>query len=516
MSELFAIPNLVLVGKTNVGKSTLFNRLSNMRISIAHATPGATRDCVTRRTVILGNEITVADSGGIEHEHKDRPFQNLVSQRVADFVSQKAHAVLFVVSAKEGISAQDHEIADMLRRSGKPVILVVNKVDHDNNIINAFDCLRFGFSEPLMISAAQKTGLKELRERILVELELKPKNLVNSETPLQLIKSENFRKKKEDWDYDEKELDLDLSDYEFVTDNQDTQDDNDDYDNYNNDESALYSPDAHKISLAVVGRPNAGKSTLVNTLLNEDRVMTSEQPGTTVDAIDTYFNYAGKEICLIDTAGIRRQRSINEEVEKMAVARALCAVDRSNVALLLINAHEGVTEQDKKIGGIIFEKKKACVIAVNKWDEELARNTTKDKFLSDLKFHLPFLAYAPVVFLSAKYGQRVFDVIDTALRIAPRFNKRINTSKLNRSLEKALESHPPPVVVGRRLRMYFATQIDTAPPTFAISCSKPQEVNYSYKRYLVNFFRSDLDLAEVPIRLVFRAKTAQNGFKREN
>ena len=486
MNNLYAIPNVVLVGKTNVGKSTLFNRLSNKRISIAHATPGATRDCVTRQADIYGNDIVFADSGGIEQENDSRPFQQLVSQRVADFVTQKAHAVLFVVSAKEGISAQDHEIATMLRRVGKPVILVVNKVDHENNTINAFDCLRFGFAEPLLVSAAQKLGLRELKQRILKELELEPQNLVSPEHNLQLIS------------YEEPE-----SAQDFYADHEDDE---------------AFEPvafDPQKISLAVVGRPNSGKSTLVNILLNEDRVMTSEKPGTTVDAIDTYFNYCGKEICLTDTAGIRRQRSISEEVEKMAVARALCAVDRSNVAIMLINAQEGVTEQDKKIAGIIFEKKKACVLAINKWDEDIASESTKEKFLDDLRFHLPFFAYAPVVFLSAKYGERVFDAIDTALRVAPRFNKRINTSKLNRSLEKALESHPPPAILGRRLRMYFATQIDTAPPTFAISCSKPDEVNYSYKRYLVNFFRSDLDLAEVPIRLVFRAKSEKNGFKRE-
>lgn len=480
MNNLYAIPHVILVGKTNVGKSTLFNRLSNKRISIAHATPGATRDCVTRQADIYGNDIVFADSGGIEQENEGRPFQQLVSQRVADFVAQKAHAVLFVVSAKEGISAQDHEIASMLRRVGKPVILVVNKVDHENNTINAFNCLRFGFSEPLFVSAAQKLGLFELKQRILKELELEPQNLVSPEHNLQLLS------------YEEPDED----------------------DDFLEDQQEVFDP--RKISLSVVGRPNSGKSTLVNILLNEDRVMTSEKPGTTVDAIDTYFNYCGKEICLTDTAGIRRQRSIYEEVEKMAVARALCAVDRSNVAIMLISAQDGVTEQDKKIAGIIFEKKKACVLAINKWDEDIASESTKEKFLEDLRFHLPFFAYAPVVFISAKYGERVFDAIDTALRVAPRFNKRINTSKLNRSLEKALESHPPPAIMGRRLRMYFATQIDTAPPTFAISCSKPEEVNYSYKRYLVNFFRSDLDLAEVPIRLVFRAKSDTNGFKREN
>lgn len=463
----------ILVGKTNVGKSTLFNCLSNKKISIAHCTPGATRDCVTRDAQFMGNDIVVVDSGGIEREgHADNPFQGLVSKRVTDYITEQASIVLFVVSAKDGITVADMEIASMLRKTGKPVIAVVNKVDHENNLVNAVDCVRFGFDEPVFVSAAQKNGLNDLRMKVLEVLNLKPKSM-NSHLSLVCHADE------------------------------------DDEEGFEN------KFDPSKLNLAVVGKPNSGKSTFVNAILNEDRVMTSEMPGTTVDAIDTFFSYAGKEICLIDTAGIRRQRSINEEVEKMAVARSLCAVDRSNVAIMMINAKEGVTEQDKKIAGIIFEKKKACVLAINKWDEETTNETTKEKFIEEVKFHLPFFAYAPVVFLSAKYGYRVFDAIDIALRLAPRFNKRINTSKLNRALERALEAHPAPAVMGRPLKMYFATQIDTAPPTFAISCSKPNEVNYSYKRYLTNYFRKNLDLEEIPLRLVFRSKTDANAFKRD-
>ncbi len=468
MNLLDIKPKCILVGKTNVGKSTLFNCLSNKKISIAHLTPGATRDCIMREANFLGNEITVVDSGGLLHEGEgENPFQSLVSQRVVDFIRDKASVVLFVVSAKDGISAADMEIASLLRKMGKPVIPVVNKVDHENNHINAFDCLRFGFEEPVLVSAAQKIGLNDVRRAVLEKLDLRPQS-----TPLEPTLSLIVNDEEEEFFEEEEEGEVDLT----------------------------------KINLAVVGRPNSGKSTFVNAILNEDRVMTSEMPGTTVDAVDTYLSYAGKDICLIDTAGIRRQRSISEEVEKMAVARSLCAVDRSNVAIMMISAHEGVSDQDKKIAGIIFEKKKACVIAVNKWDEDVKDESTKEKFIEEIKFHLPFIAYAPIVFLSAKYGYRVFDAIDIALRLAPRFNKRINTSKLNRALEKAQDAHPAPAAMGRRLKMYFATQIDTAPPTFAISCTKPEAVNYSYKRYLTNYFRKNLDLDEVPIRLVFRTR----------
>lgn len=477
MNLMMAKPHVVLVGKTNVGKSTLFNRLSNKRISIAHATPGATRDCIIREADFLGHSIMVADSGGIESEEDNKnPFQGLVSQRVMDFVTNKADVVLFMVSAKDGITVQDHEIARSLRRTGKPVILVINKVDHENNQMVAFDCIRFGFENPLMISAAQYTGIRELTERVLKELDLKPKAGQELPIPLTLIMA----------DEDEEE------------------------------EAEIEPQQQGKVNICVVGKPNSGKSTFVNAMLNEDRVMVSEIPGTTVDAVDTDLFYAGKEICLVDTAGIRRQRSISEEVEKMAVARALCAVDRSNVAILMISAKDGVSEQDQKIAGIIFEKKKACIIAVNKWDEELQAEGSKDKFLEDLKFSLPFFTYAPVVFLSAKYGHRIFDVMDAALRLAPRYQMKIGTSKLNRSLERAQAGHPPPVFLGRRIKMYFATQVDHSPPTFAISCSQPSGINVSYKRYLVNFFRKDLDLDEVPIRLTLRKKSDKESFSRDH
>lgn len=463
---------MVLVGKTNVGKSTIFNRLSNKRISIAHKTPGATRDCITREANFFGQPVMMADSGGLEKEEEHRPFQHLVQKRVADFVSQKASVVLFVVSAKEGINAQDEEIAEMLRRIGKPVIPVVNKVDHENNRALALDCMRFGFSEPLMISAAQKIGLEELKERILQELSLKPIFAPATEMHLELVPDD--------------------------------------------EEDEVEEVDPRKVNLAVVGKPNSGKSTMVNALLDEDRVMTSAMPGTTVDAVDTYFSYAGKDICLVDTAGIRRQRSIEEEVEKMAVARTLCAIDRSDVVIMVISAQDGITEQDSKIAGIIFEKKKACILAINKWDEETVLNTTKKKFIESVHFSLPFFTYCPIVFLSAKYGEGIFEAVDVALRLAPRFKKRINTSKLNRSLERAVIAHPPPVILGRRIKLFFATQIDTAPPTFAISCSKPREIQPSYQRFLINFFRSDLDLEEIPIRLVLRSKSETEAFKRED
>lgn len=479
MNLFMAKPHVVLVGKTNVGKSTLFNRLSNKRISIAHKTPGATRDCIIREADFLGHPIMVADSGGLESQEDNKnPFQGLVSERVSDFVANKADVVLFVVSAKDGISVQDHEIAKMLRRTGKPVVLLINKVDHENNQLIAFDCLRFGFDSPLMVSAAQNTGLRAVIERVLLELDLKPKAGYAEPIPLKLIVDDEG----EEEDVIEAEEPENLS----------------------------------KINVCVVGKPNSGKSTFVNAMLNEDRVMVSEIPGTTVDAVDTDLFYAGKEICLVDTAGIRRQRSIDEEVEKMAVARALCAVDRSNVAILMINAKEGISEQDQKIAGIIFEKKKACIIAVNKWDEELKTEGSKEKFLDDLKFSLPFFTYVPVIFISAKYGFKIFDVMDAALYLAPRYQKRIGTSKLNRSLERAQIGHPPPIFLGRRIKMYFATQVDHSPPTFAISCSQPSGIDYSYKRYLVNFFRKDLDLAEVPIRITLRKKSDKESFTREH
>jgi GTPase len=474
MNRLIAKPCVVLVGKPNVGKSTLFNRLSNKRISIAHETPGATRDCIIREADFFGTEVLMADSGGLESHDETHRFKDLIKSRVVDFITNKASLVLFVVSAKDGVSPSDHEIAEMLRRVGKPVLLVINKVDHENNLINAYECVRFGFSDPIMVSAAQHVGLTNLKEKILLALGLKT---YEDRPSLKLVVGQ-----------EEEEVD-------------------------EGDEDTPDLPN-DKLSICVIGKPNSGKSTFVNAMLNEDRVMVSEIPGTTVDAVDTELTYAGKEICLIDTAGIRRKSAIEEEVEKMAVARALCALDRSLIAILMINGKEGVSEQDQKIAGIISEKKKACIIAVNQWDEDLKADAKKDVFLDKLRFELPFLTYVPVVFLSAKYGYQLFDAFDLALKLAPRYQRRTNTSKLNRSLEKAVSLHQPPMHMGRRPKMNFITQIDHSPPTFVISCSRPKDIDVSYKRYLANFFRDDLDLGAVPLRLIFRDKTDREPFNR--
>jgi GTP-binding protein len=461
MESINTAPCILLVGKTNVGKSTLFNRLANKKISIAHSTPGATRDCIIRDTDFNGHPIVVIDSGGLSEElYEESPFQAMVARRVEEYINHKADLILFVVSAKDGISRDDHKIAEILHKSGRPVLLVINKIDDESHEMKISDCMAFGFADWVMVSAAQKNGLHELKEKVLEKL---PKPCAETAAGMMRLLSQS------------------------VGDNE------------------------PQVRIAIIGRPNSGKSTYVNTLLNEDRVLTSEIPGTTVDAVDTEFSYQGKDITLIDTAGIRRQRSICEEVEKMAVARTLCALDRADVTIMMVSAIDGITEQDQKIAGMIFEKKKAAVLVVNKWDEDILDETTKEKFMEKIRFELPFLHYIPILFMSAKYGRSVFKPIDCALRLAARYKQKINTSKLNRSLEKAQIGHPPPIYMGRRLKMFFATQIDSAPPTFAISCSKPDGFHFSYQRYLTNFFREDLGLNEIPLRVFFRSKAAFDG-----
>lgn len=453
-------PAVILVGRTNVGKSSLFNCLSDKNISIAHKTPGATRDCIARDTSILGHKIKIVDSGGLEKDDGKNPFQSLIEERVCNFILSKAQLVLMVVSAKDGLTQQDRDIAKIVRKFGKKTLLVVNKVDSEGLKLNALDFLGLGFKEQIFVSAAQKQGLQELREAIIDALELNSGNEdLNLISSLQLLSFDEEGKK-----------------------------------------------ESEPVNVSVIGKTNAGKSTFVNAILNDDVLMTSEVAGTTLDAVDTHLTYGGRKITLVDTAGIRRQKSVHEEIEKMAIARTLCAIDRSEVCVLMISAQDGITEQDQKIAGFIFDKKKAAIIAVNKWDEEVLDEKKQKEFLESIRFNLSFLSFAPVIFLSAKYGKKIFDVMDLAIRLSDRFKKKINTSKLNRSLEKAAESHPPPVYMGQRLKMYFINQVHNCPPTFSISCSKPEGFHFSYKRYLTNFFRQDLGLKETPIRLLFNRK----------
>jgi GTP-binding protein len=459
-------PTVVLVGKTNVGKSSIFNCLSDKKFSIAHKTPGATRDFIIKDADFLGNQIQLVDSGGLKQSEilGGNPFQELISTRVESFIKEKANLVVFIISAKDLITYQDEEIAKMLRKISKRVLLVVNKVDDESHKLKLSNTMIRGFSEPVFVSAAQKKGLYDLRLNVLKCLDIEP---------------------------------IEHSSEEDVEDD----------DLEQNQEEEIITND--NVNVAIVGRPNSGKSTFINAILNEDRVMTSEIAGTTVDAVDTYLSYNQKEIVLVDTAGIRRQKSISEELEKMAIARTLCAIDRASVSVLMISAIDGVTEQDKKIAGLIFEKKKAVIIAVNKWDEDILKDKTQDSFISDIKFHLAFLSFAPIMFLSAKYGKHIFYVLDLSIKISARFCRKINTSKLNRSLEKALAAKEPAVFMGQRIKMYFAVQTDIRPPTFSITCSKPEGLHFSYKRYLMNFFRKDLNLNDIPIRLLFKKKSGK-------
>ncbi len=434
-------PIVAIVGRPNVGKSTLFNQIGKRRMSIVDDMPGVTRDRIYMDAVWLNHEFTLIDTGGIEILSNDKILTDIRAQ--ADIAMDEADVIVFVVDGRAGITSLDEDIAKILRGTDKPVIVAVNKVDSIQLDVNTYEFYNLGLGTPIGISASNALNLGDLLDAV----------------------TEHFPKVEKDVHEDD------------------------------------------EIRIAVIGRPNVGKSSLVNALLGEERVIVSDIPGTTRDAIDTHFFQDGTKFTLIDTAGMRRKSKIDAPVERYSVMRSLRAIDRADVVLMLIEAPVGITEQDKKIAGYAHDSGKGCVIVVNKWDifpNKHDRST--NRFTDELRQELGFLQYAPVLYASALTGQRVNRVTELVKFVAEQQSMRIQTSALNELIRDAVAVNPPPTKKGKQLKILFATQADICPPRFVLFVNNPELVHFSYLRFLENRLRESYGFEGTPLKFVIRKR----------
>ena len=443
-----AKPLVAVVGRPNVGKSTFFNKIAKKRISIVEDTPGVTRDRIYADVEWMNRKFTMIDTGGIDPRSEDVLLSQM--RRQAEIAMDTADVICFFTDGRDGLTDDDREVSNLLRKTKKPLILVVNKLDHISLADNLYEFYELGMGDPIGISAVNMMGLGDLLEEICKKLP----------PP------------------DEDELE----------------------------------EDKHVLQLAVVGRPNVGKSSLVNRLLGQERTMVSNIAGTTRDAIDTRFTGPdGTEYNIIDTAGIRRKRVVEDEtLERYSVLRSIAAIRRCDVALLLIDAQDGVTEQDTKIAGLIRDEGKAVVVVVNKWDALEKETGTLEKYRKQVLEDLKFMDYAPVLFLSALTGQRVHTVLENVDMVWAQASKRIPTGVINDVLADATVALQPPSTNGRRLRIYYVTQQSVCPPTFIFFVNDETLMHFSYERYLENYFRKTFDFTGTPIRFILREKKKEN------
>ncbi|GEA94614.1 GTPase Der [Weissella viridescens] len=434
-----ALPVVAIVGRPNVGKSTIFNEMAGDRISIVEDTPGVTRDRIYTRAEWLTREFRLIDTGGIEMG--DEPFMTQIVQQ-AEIAIDEADVIVFMVSAKEGLTEADERVAKILYRTDKPVILAVNKVDNPEKRSEIYDFYALGFGDPYPISGTHRTGVGDLLDKVV------------SEFP---------------------EVDAEEED--------------------------------DSIRFSLIGRPNVGKSSIVNALLGEDRVIVSDIAGTTRDAVDTKFTDAeGDEFVMVDTAGIRKRGKVYENTEKYSVMRAMRAIDDSNVVLMVLNAEEGIRDQDKHVAGYAHEAGRAIIIVVNKWDTIEKDTYTMKDFEQTIRDEFQYLSYAPIVFVSAKTKQRLNKLPEMIKQVDANHKRRIQSATLNEVIMDALATNPTPTVNGKRLRVYYATQVAIQPPTFVVFVNDPELMHFSYERFLENQIRKAFDFTGTPIHLIKRAR----------
>ncbi len=452
-------PIVAIVGRPNVGKSTLFNRVVGERLAIVESIPGTTRDRLYADASWIDTEFTLVDTGGLEVGRekvrgKRRKVEPLAEGSVelveemreqAELAIDEADVIIMLTEVKGGATAIDAEIADMLRKSRKPVILAVNKADNPARQEDVVEFYQLGLGEPIPISAIHGLGIPDLLDEVAAKLP-------------------HFEEREEE---------------------------------------------AELLHLAIVGRPNVGKSSLLNALVGKERAIVSDIPGTTRDAIDTQITWEGKKIVLVDTAGIRKRGAIKPGLEKYSVIRSMRAVQRADVALVLIDATTGITAQDTHIAGYVVEEGRGLVLVVNKWDAIEKDAYTMSEFMDEVRQKFDFASWAPVLFISAKTKQRIHQVIPTAYRVWEAANYRIPTSDLNRIVQNAVLTHPPAIRRGKPLKFFYATQVGVEPPTFVIFVNRPEDVHFSYQRYIENKIREFYPYEGTPIRLLFKEKSGK-------
>lgn len=438
-------PIIAIVGRPNVGKSTLFNRITRTREALVDNVPGVTRDRHYRDASWDGVEFTLVDTGGFAEPGEDE-FALKIRVQVLQAI-EEADAVIFVLDGKGGISPYDREMAQILRTVAKPVFYTVNKIDGVEQEENLFEFYSLGMEKLFPVSAEHKYGVPDFLDALV-------QTFPSQESP----------------------------------------------------------ESVEMIKVAVAGRPNVGKSSLINRLLGEDRLVVSDVPGTTRDAIDSVCRFNGKEYLLIDTAGIRRKGKVSRKIEKFSIIKALRSLDRCDVALIVIDADEGVTDQDISVAGYAHDRGCGCVFLLNKWDLVEKDNTTVKRYYEQLRMEAKFLKFAPAVTISALTGQRVNKVFKLVEDVYAQYATRISTGPLNKILERAVRKNDPPLHKGKRLKFYFATQVSTRPPTFIFFVNHPEAVHFSYRRYLINQIRAGSGLDITPLRVMFRQRTGAIDF----
>lgn len=434
-----AKPIVAIVGRPNVGKSTIFNRIVGERVSIVEDIPGVTRDRIYSSADWLTHEFNIIDTGGIDIG--DEPFLDQIRHQ-AEIAMDEADVIIFMVNGREGVTLADDHVAKILYKTKKPVVLAVNKIDNPDMRDMIYDFYSLGFGEPFPISGSHGIGLGDLLDEV----------------------AKHFPKE-EDEHYDE-----------------------------------------NVIKFSLIGRPNVGKSSLVNAFLGDNRVIVSDVAGTTRDAIDSSYEYDGQEYVIIDTAGMRKRGKVYESTEKYSVLRALRAIERSDVVLVVLNGEEGIQEQDKKIAGYAHQAGRAVIIVMNKWDAVEKDEKTMNEKTKEIREQFQFLDYAPVVFVSAKTKKRVHSILPIINRVNENHSMRIQSSILNEVISDAVARNPAPTDKGRRLRIYYVTQVAIKPPTFVVFVNDPELMHFTYERFLENRIRETFDFEGTPIKIITRAR----------